>query len=620
MERFYCLPGPPTRGREWEVHKHEQFLQQKPQTANQIATTRHENSKLVLENHDAWIVEEPQVEETHLDPYQNAFFAGDEVQNPIDNAFRASLKCQRVLLDYYKLPEDKCAAIAEAIANGKAKAISDGSFRPIEKKGTSGFIITPGKTTENSYQGCNWVPGLENEQSAYRSELAGISGLLASLKIIVKKFKITSGSIEIGLDGESAKDQAEDDYFLKIQQSSFDIILDIRRRVKELPINIKWRWIKGHAREKGFRLNWWHLMNEKMDTLAKKFMKKQIDNNKERYTVRLWYEKWAFYVNGNKLANVNKNAIYEYLYGVETLEYWQYHHDVPMNHPSHAVDWEPARLALNRLSMGIRRIFWKFSSGHIGNQHMLWHRNEIETPRCLLCDHHEERSSHVLQCKNVKTRLQFVNLVKTKLEPILKEQKTEPNLRKAIIKILCKGRRGDNIDPNDYSEDHGLRDAIREQEENLKWYHFMMGRWSPKWRKVQEQYLTSIKSKRSSLRWCTAIIYKLMLIVWDIWQYRNQLVFADDGELQVEERNRINILIYQEFVIGREHLLEEDQFLFEDFDLDSLLRSDTKTKKTWIARINAARHAIDLPEEAEQTVDEAGMTQLTFDHFGWTDT
>ena len=294
---FYRLPGPITRGGRWEVSEQEPFVRQKPQTANQIATMRHENSRLVLENHDAWIVEEPQVEETHLDPYQNAFFAGDEVQNPIDNAFRASLKCQRVLLDYYKLPEDKCAAIAEAIANGKAKAISDGSFRPIEKKGTSGFIITSGKTTENSYQGCNWVPGLENEQSAYRSELAGISGLLASLKIIVKKFKITSGSIEIGLDGESAKDQAEDDYFLKIQQSSFDVILDIRRRVKELPINIKWRWIKGHAREKGFRLNWWHLMNEKMDKLAKKFTKKQLDNNKERYTVRLWYEKWAFYVN-----------------------------------------------------------------------------------------------------------------------------------------------------------------------------------------------------------------------------------------------------------------------------------------------------------------------------------
>ena len=148
----------------------------------------------------------------------------------------------------------------------------------------------------------------------------------------------------------------------------------------------------------------------------------------------------------------------------------------------------------------------------------------------------------------------------------------------------------------------------------------MLGRWSPKWKDVQQRYLTSIKSKRSSLRWCTAIINKLMLVVWDIWQYRNQLVFGDNGELQVEERNRINILIHQEFIIGREHLLDQDQFLFEDFSLDRLLRSEMVIKRAWIERINAARHTTDLPDEVEQTAEEEGMTQLTFDHFGWTNT
>ena len=78
-----------------------------------------------------------------------------------------------------------------------------------------------------SYKGCNWVPGLKDEQSAYRSELAGISGLLASLKIIVKKFKIDSGTIEIGLDGESAFRQADDAYCLTIHPPSFDIILPV---------------------------------------------------------------------------------------------------------------------------------------------------------------------------------------------------------------------------------------------------------------------------------------------------------------------------------------------------------------------------------------------------------
>ena len=95
-------------------------------------------------------------------------------------------------------------------------------------------------------------------------------------------------------------------------------------------------------------------MNDEMDKLAKGYMKDQLNKNREHYTVRLWYEKWAFYVNGNKLSNINKNSIYEFLHGEKTLDYWRHHHDVPIN-PSHEVDWEPARLATSRLSIGIRR-------------------------------------------------------------------------------------------------------------------------------------------------------------------------------------------------------------------------------------------------------------------------
>ena len=174
----------------------------------------------------------------------------------------------------------------------------------------------------------------------------------------------------------------------------------------------------------------------------------------------------------------------------------------------------------------------------------------------------------MLQCNNESTKLNFETRVRKVLNKTLNEQKTDPNLHHAIIDILCKWRNGIDINPNNYTYDNGLREAIRDQNNKLNWYHFMVGRWSPKWRHVQQRYLKSIQSKRSSLRWCTAIIYKLMHTVWDVWQYRNQLVFADDGELQIDERNRINNLIYQEFVIGGDDLLDGDQFLFTDYNLD----------------------------------------------------
>jgi hypothetical protein len=73
----------------------------------------------------------------------------------------------------------------------------------------------------------NWVPGLPTDQLAYRSELAGIVGILSAVAVIIQQYKITAGSITIALDGESALDQASAETPLKINQAYFDILQDI---------------------------------------------------------------------------------------------------------------------------------------------------------------------------------------------------------------------------------------------------------------------------------------------------------------------------------------------------------------------------------------------------------
>ena len=56
----------------------------------------------------------------------------------------------------------------------------------------------------------NYVTGSSEDQSAYRSELAGTIGVLDTVAILVKQFHITSCAIIIALDSESAISEIDD--------------------------------------------------------------------------------------------------------------------------------------------------------------------------------------------------------------------------------------------------------------------------------------------------------------------------------------------------------------------------------------------------------------------------
>ena len=45
-----------------------------------------------------------------------------------------------------------------------------------------------------------------------------------------------------------------------------------------------------------------------------------------------------------------------------------------------------------------------------------------------------------------------------------------------------------------------------------------------------------------------------------------------------------------------------------------------ESKRAWLDRIDAARRAINIPEEEQQQQSNSDqMTQLTLDYFGWND-
>lgn len=58
--------------------------------------------------------------------------------------------------------------------------------------------------------GVNVTPGNPSDQSAFWSELSGIYGFVTAVSVLCQVFQVTSGSITVACDGESALDYVFD--------------------------------------------------------------------------------------------------------------------------------------------------------------------------------------------------------------------------------------------------------------------------------------------------------------------------------------------------------------------------------------------------------------------------
>jgi hypothetical protein len=80
-------------------------------------------------------------------------------------------------LEQVHIPEDGGVALAQGIIQGSARAVSDGSYKP-GVIGTAACIVAADAQDKDCLKALNMVPGWEDDQSPYRSELTGIVGNL----------------------------------------------------------------------------------------------------------------------------------------------------------------------------------------------------------------------------------------------------------------------------------------------------------------------------------------------------------------------------------------------------------------------------------------------------------
>ena len=134
------------------------------------------------------------------------------------------------------------------------------------------FVDSPDHSNE-PLLGFNWVPGTQDDQSAYLSELSGIDGFLTMFEVIVFYHGLTCGFLTIGIDCLPAMDRARSTLPLCSDLPNFDLLQDIHYQIWALLIELRWRHVPSHQdwHTSYDKLDWWAQRNIDMDKRAKDF-------------------------------------------------------------------------------------------------------------------------------------------------------------------------------------------------------------------------------------------------------------------------------------------------------------------------------------------------------------
>lgn len=478
--------------------------------------------------------------------------------------------------------EDDGYTIADGILRGAATAVSDGSYK--DCIGTSGFILRGANRTIGAI-GDNVVPGNPNEQSSYRSELAGISGVLAVVAAVCLKYDLSEGSLTVALDGEQAMLKASSTWPLSPTDTDFDLLVDIRAKILRLPVQICWQWIQGHQdKNTAFHaLSGLAQDNVQADNIAKHRLNRCIKDGFIPTSQRFNDEGWSISLQGSKVSKLDYHRLYTTMWAGTALNYWADKHKLPFS-TILSIDWDASGDAIRSLTFPQRRRVVKHASGHFGIGVMLqkWGlQNHAECPRCQ----QKETAAHVLLCPDPRAVTVWETTL-TKLDSWMLKKHTNPATQKAIIQRLREWHDGSTISAAPWN--CTFKEALKAQNA-IGWYPLLMGHVSNHWRAVQQDYYNSLALDNTGKQWVKQLLIQLFNISWDMWDHRNGIKHSALNPALLQEIQLLDSSMQTEFEFGNRDLLSRDKRWFSK-PCQTLIEKFTKVEKEqWLASVANAR-------------------------------
>ena len=431
--------------------------------------------------------------------------------------------------------------IIRSMKEGKALGVSDGSFQ--HKFGTACWIIENALGTERII-GLIDVPASSDDHDAYRSELAGLYGILRISTLLEKIGNIEKGSIEVGCDGKSALEQAlsKDKSEVTSNQSHFDIISSIHdikenSKITYIPVHIK-----GHQDDDSeAELDRYAHLNIECDLRAKGYLE-EIRTGYKKPEHNMFGGIWKITICEEQIYTNFKKYLRKSISGTAIFDYWVNTKKRIDEDEIELIDWKIIGKAMKNTKHGRQQWISKFTSGWCATGKMMKTWGKRISSACPRCNTAIEDNNHILLCKAVEA-VKVWDESKSKLNDYLDYTNTCPDLALLIINIIDNWKRGTEIQIQEGDLFDGIKELFRAQK-RVGWRLFLDGCLTYQWAMIQQKYYEWKGYRNTGNKWASGLIRKLWDMQWDAWNHRNSMIHDTplanimEGELSLDRSLR----------------------------------------------------------------------------------
>ena len=483
--------------------------------------------------------------------------------------------------------EENTPYLRDCLSQEGIIAVSDGSYHKSEQIGAAAWTLSS-KCGSFKLSGGGITPGNPSSQSAYRSEAAGILGIIIALQVIIGTEE--KGEVTIYCDGQGALMTAIERtrYNFGTKDKCFDIISRIIELQESLRHKIIPQHVHGHKDRLTNQFTVPEQLNIEMDSKANKFVSEAI---RQEFIPPIQLPEANY---GIPIISIQQEGVTSRLEpslcqfaAHEDAKQWWIKTGRVNAQTWDAINWTTVKQTLSTTTFARKRFIIKW----VTNTHPTGMRMKMmrmrESPICPRCLQAEESLSHVIRCPHAHNTRIWQRSLRT-FDSKLRRIGTDPDIIRAFTLALLQWRLQD---PNQQTlpvhVNNYVLDACKTQNE-IGWTQFITGLWSIKWAECQQRHYKYTKKRNSGQRWSS----KASSYLWDAiqlhWNHRNSFMYRSETTDDAIGNEELLFACQLELDFGP---LDLDEVLhgYFDTDIDTLEDERTQDIIAWFSTIRRAR-------------------------------